>query len=175
MHNFIQAIKTCIMVKLFITGGRASRPEFWWFTLFAVAVRLVTYPLTTMAYLGIIYSIINFIVFVAQYTALVRRLHDTNRSGLHIAPALAGLLVGLSGFLIMNQMVAYAGMGIAALGIIYVLVLCAFPGTQGDNQYGSPMPLSAKQHLLLTIYQLPITPPKMSAAHFREELKPTKP
>ena len=99
MHNFIQAIKTCIMVKLFITGGRASRPEFWWFTLFAVAVRLVTYPLTTMAYLGIIYSIINFIVFVAQYTALVRRLHDTNRSGLHIAPALAGLLVGLGGCL----------------------------------------------------------------------------
>lgn len=145
MHYFFQAIKVCLKDKLFITGGRAGRMEFWLFTLFAVAVRLALYPLTTIQYFGVVYSIINFIVFVAHYTAIVRRLHDSGRTGLHLAPVMIGLLMIFAGFVVAIPMAVTAGEVLSGLGIIYLLVLCALPGNPNANEYGPAQPLPAKQ------------------------------
>ncbi|MCI6864480.1 MAG: DUF805 domain-containing protein [Anaerobiospirillum succiniciproducens] len=144
MYGLISAIKVCLKDKLFITGGRAGRAEFWWFTLFAVAVRVVFLPLNTIQYLGIIYSVINFIVFVGHYTVMVRRLHDTGRSGLHIGPMLVGLLVSFAGFVIVMPLAVTVGEIIAGLGALYVLVLCVLKGDAGDNLFGPPSPLPSK-------------------------------
>lgn len=145
MHSFISAIKVCLKDKLFITGGRAGRAEFWWFTLFAVAVRIALYPMNSIHLLGMFYAVINFIVFVAHYTCMVRRLHDTGRSGLHIGPMLVGLLVLFAGFVMVMPLAIQAGEIIAGAGAVYVLVLCCLKGTDGDNIFGSPAPLPSKK------------------------------
>lgn len=141
MNMFFQAIKTCLKDKLFITGGRASRAEFWCFIIFAALLRLVSHPLTFNHYTTVLYSIINFIVFLGIYTVTLRRLHDTGRSGLHVAPVLIGLLVIGVGFFMMIPNSLQVGAGISGLGIIYLLVVCTLKGNPNANHYGDPMPL----------------------------------
>lgn len=143
MHTALTAIKVCLKDKIFITSGRAGRAEFWWFTLFALLVRLVLLPMNYIAALGAIYAIINFIVFIANYTAALRRLHDSNRAGLHFVPLFVGLLLIPAGLFLSLPLAVKAGEAIAGLGMLYVLVLCALPGTKGSNLYGDPCPLPA--------------------------------
>lgn len=73
--NFTDAIKTCFS-KYADFSGRASRPEFWWFTLFVflagVALTMVSPMLASLFYLG---------TLVPMLAAAARRLHDTDRSG----------------------------------------------------------------------------------------------
>ncbi len=145
MLSFFSAIKVCLKDRLFITGGRAGRAEFWWFTLFAVAVRVALYPMNSIHLLAMFYAVINFIVFIAHYTCMVRRLHDTGRSGLHIGPMLVGLLVLFSGFILSMPLAVTVGEVIAGVGAIYVLVLCCLKGSEGDNIFGSPQPLPQKK------------------------------
>ena len=140
MHIWL-AIRTCLKDKLFVTGGRAGRPEFWWFTLFTIIVRIAMYPLNLAGYIAIIFSAVSFILFIGNYTVLTRRLHDTNRSIIHAFPLIIGLLLGLIGFLMNVRLAVVVGEGLAALAFVYLLVLCALPGTKGDNRYGAPMPL----------------------------------
>lgn len=144
MNMFFQAIKTCVKDKLFITGGRASRAEFWYFMLFATCLRLVSHPLTWNHYTTVLYSIINFIVFLGIYTVTLRRLHDTDRSGLHVAPVLIGLLIIGVGFFMMIPMSLQVGASVSGAGILYLLALCTLKGTPGANRYGKPMPLPQK-------------------------------
>ena len=88
--NFFDAIKICF-VKYTDFSGRASRSEFWLFTLFLFIVSLVLLFLDPMlageafleyddifAPLGTIFSIITFIPAIS---VTARRLHDVNRSG----------------------------------------------------------------------------------------------
>ena len=88
--NFFDAIKICF-VKYTDFSGRASRSEFWLFTLFLFIVSIVLLFLDPMlageafleyddifAPLGTIFSIITFIPAIS---VTARRLHDVNRSG----------------------------------------------------------------------------------------------
>ena len=92
------AIRTCLKDKIFVTGGRSGRAEFWWFTLFTILVRAAMYPLNLVGYVAIIFSIVSFLLFIGNYTSLTRRLHDTNRSIIHCFPLVVGLLLALVGF-----------------------------------------------------------------------------
>ena len=67
------AIRTCLKDKIFVTGGRAGRAEFWWFTLFTILVRAAMYPLNLVGYVAIIFSIVSFLLFIGNYTSLTRR------------------------------------------------------------------------------------------------------
>ena len=124
------AIRTCLKDKIFVTGGRAGRAEFWWFTLFTILVRAAMYPLNLVGYVAIIFSIV--------------RLHDTNRSIIHCFPLVVGLLLALVGFFTNVRLAVTVGEVLAGATLIYLLVLCALPGTPGPNKYGEPMPLGAK-------------------------------
>ena len=88
--NFFDAIKICF-VKYTDFSGRASRSEFWLFTLFIFIVSLVLLFLDPMLAgeafleydnifppLGTIFSIIT---FIPSISVTARRLHDVNRSG----------------------------------------------------------------------------------------------
>lgn len=141
MNKFFAAIKVCLKDKFFITAGRAGRAEFWWFTLFAIIIRVALYPLNSIQYLAVFYAVIGFFIFLAHYTVLVRRLHDTGRSGFHVAPALFGFLLILAGIFLVNPYIVWAGEGLSAVGGIYLLVLCVMPGNKGPNRYGMPSPL----------------------------------
>lgn len=138
------AIRTCLKDKLFITGGRAGRAEFWWFTLFSLIVRAAMYPLNLVGYFAIIFSVISFLLFIGNYTVLVRRLHDTGRSIIHAFPLIIGLIVGLAGFLMKINLAVTVAEVIVGVSALYLLVLCALPGTKGPNIFGDPMPLGAK-------------------------------
>lgn len=139
--NIVPTLRTCLKDKIFLTGGRAGRFEFWVFTLFAVIVRAALYPLNLVEYLGILYAVVSFILFIAHYTALIRRLHDTNRGTHHVFPALAGVIVILIGFVMAKPLFVHAGEIVAVLGVLYLIVICSLKGTQGDNRYGPPAPI----------------------------------
>ena len=87
-------------------SGRAGRPEFWWFTLFAV---LSTALLILVPFLGWIYVLV---LLLPSLAVTVRRLHDRDQSGWW---AIASFFPFVNWIL---------------------LIYLAFPGTTGPNRYG---------------------------------------
>lgn len=107
MKYFIDVLKKYAVFK-----GRASRKDYWMFILFyfifAILLGIITSIVSVMinfnlSFLGTIYSLIFFLPHIAL---LVRRAHDSNKSGWFI------------------------------LVPIYNIVLLFLESTPGDNQYG---------------------------------------
>ena len=74
--------------------GRASRKEFWYFTLFNLLVTTFLVVLNV----GLLIFIYFAIVFIPSLSVSVRRLHDVNKSGWWILP---GVLINfLKGYII---------------------------------------------------------------------------
>jgi uncharacterized membrane protein YhaH (DUF805 family) len=110
-------------------SGRASRPAYWWWVLFGVLVSLVTRVLDglvgssivrttqygTEVSVGIITSLVGLALLLPSIAVLVRRLHDTDRSGWWYWI----ILVPILGWLV----------------LLYFLISA---GTPGDNRYGPP-------------------------------------
>ena len=91
--TFFESIRTCL-VNYAEFNGRASRPEFWWFMLFAVLVAsALTYISQTAA------SVFGVAVLLPLLAAGSRRLHDIGKSGwweLFLLAPIGGLaLVGI--------------------------------------------------------------------------------
>jgi uncharacterized membrane protein YhaH (DUF805 family) len=133
--SFADSIKTCLS-KFVTWQGRASRSEYWYFFLFnfltlAVAALIdnvlgtsfkFTNPETGMEQsigYGYLYLVAALGLFLPNLAVMVRRLHDTNRSGWWYWIALVPLI-----------------------GIILLIVWFCTRGTQGQNDYGSD-PLGA--------------------------------
>jgi uncharacterized membrane protein YhaH (DUF805 family) len=106
VEDMQKAIKTCF-AKYANFNGRAARPEFWWFALFEVIVLAVAGLLGT-----IVYAIAALALLLPGLAVSARRLHDIGKSGWF-------LLIGL----------------IPLVGGLYLLYLCAQPGTPA-NSYG---------------------------------------
>ena len=89
--TFGESIKICFS-KYADFSGRASRPEFWWWTLFvilaSVACGIVSDKLSALFSLA---------TLLPSLAVGARRLHDTNRSGwlqlLYIVPLLGWILL----------------------------------------------------------------------------------
>ena len=85
-RSFTEAISVCLNNKFFTFSGRASRSEFWWFILFSQLVLLLA-TMVDMLMFGIdsemspLSSILGLGLFPAGFSAMVRRMHDTGRSG----------------------------------------------------------------------------------------------
>ena len=115
--TFLDSIETCVK-KSFELKGRASKSEFWWFTLFYfLAIFILIFINETLAIIFVI------IVIPASICVTVRRLHDQNKSG----------------FFYFLGLIPYIG------GLI-LLFLCAMDGTRGKNKYGAP-PANIKSRL----------------------------
>lgn len=88
--NFMQAVQACL-TKYVDFGGRAGRPEFWWFFLFQFIVAIVA------SFLGdIVSSIAGLALLLPALAVGARRLHDIGRSGwlqLIVLVPLIGILV----------------------------------------------------------------------------------
>ena len=122
--------------------GRATRSEFWWFYLFAVLVSVAlniidtvlgwrigastqdivigdqVVPLVNYGY-GVLATIWGLVVLLPLLGLMIRRLHDTDRTGWWL---LIGILLSCLCF----------------VGTILLIVFWALPGTAGDNRYGPP-------------------------------------
>jgi uncharacterized membrane protein YhaH (DUF805 family) len=148
--------------------GRASRPAYWWWALFAfIASNLARWldkvlglgpkPSTPFALLGwgLLSTIVTLGLLLPSWAVFVRRLHDTNRTGwwylLTLIPAIGTVLLGvvfLGGggtsldmrgwVLLFLLMFLFLLVGVAVQ--IYFL---ASSGTPGVNRYGPPPPGTA--------------------------------
>lgn len=128
--------------------GRARRSEYWWFVLFVAGTNLIGSALDMLfgwAEVGVFGILFSLALLLPGLTVLVRRLHDTGRTGwwalLPFALAPLGLAAGS----------AFGEAGIAAAGFVAVaiwivaIVVLARPGTPGPNRFGdnpkaSPQP-----------------------------------
>lgn len=139
--NIIESVKTCFRKYATFTG-RASRSEYWWWTLaiwiFFVLILVLFMPsastLSSMesgAMLDIdaqrqymkfmsITGIVYLVILLPTIAVAVRRLHDINKSGW---------------FLLISF--------IPIIGPLICLYWFICKGTQGDNQYG-PDPLAGQ-------------------------------
>ena len=98
MMGFGDAVKTCFQ-KSFTLQGRASRSEYWWFTLFMILAQFGLFFIDSM--LGTPLSIILLGALPAGFCVVVRRLHDLGKSGwyyLFILIPLIGALIILYWF-----------------------------------------------------------------------------
>ena len=101
-------------------GGRADRPEFWWFALINLIVEVAIWVIgialfgfATGEALAIVYGLATLLPVLGVE---IRRLHDTNKSGWWIVVSLVPFVGG-----------------------IILIVLLAIAGTPGPNRYG-PQP-----------------------------------
>lgn len=103
------AVRTCLQ-KYADFGGRASRPEFWWFFAFQFGVYVVA---------GLLAGWLNLVAMLGlalpAIAVGVRRLHDTGKSGWL-------MLIGL----------------IPLFGGLVLLYFAAQPGQPSANVYGNP-------------------------------------
>lgn len=92
--SFVNAIKSGF--RNYVTfKGRASRSEFWWWTLFAVLVQSATSIIDDT-----VNSIASLALLLPGIAVNVRRLHDTNRRGTWLIWPLITLVVGIVSFVL---------------------------------------------------------------------------
>lgn len=124
--SFGAAVSTCWR-KYAVLTGRAARPEYWYWVLFVylLYIPLTLWaawtaepatgdsPATISAGAASVIGLVSLAVLLPSWAVLVRRLHDTDRSGWFALIAL-----------------------IPFLGGIVLLITLASRGTAGTNRYG---------------------------------------
>ena len=128
MMTFMEAVESCLIRKFATFSGRASRSEYWWFTLFMVFAAML---------FGAVFGVLYYAMLVSDYKALfagmlvawvllffaaafipslavtVRRLHDTGRTG----------------WWYLANFIPYVG----SFVLLYFMVL---PSEHNENEYG---------------------------------------
>lgn len=125
--TFGNAIKTCFS-KYVTFSGRASRSEFWWWVLFTFVTSIGLSIVDSMLFgtvtsgdgsfsastnTPILSGIFSLAVLLPGISVIVRRLHDTDRTGWWY-------WIGL----------------IPLIGFIVLIVFWATEGTRGQNRFG---------------------------------------
>ena len=116
MNWYIDAVK-----KYTVFVGRASRAEYWYFSLVHTLVSILLSVLDfSLGYahlligVGLLNGVYTLAVMLPVAGVTIRRLHDTNRSGWWLLIAFIPLL-----------------------GLIALLVMLTLKGTDGENPYGA--------------------------------------
>jgi uncharacterized membrane protein YhaH (DUF805 family) len=110
--KFTESISTCLK-KTLIFEGRASLSEFWWFQLIVISsIWIADY--TDPSVLSLFFLIITLLALLTSVSAAVRRLHDTNKSGVFLSIIF-----------------------IPFIGIIILIFFLIATGTKGKNKYGA--------------------------------------
>ena len=111
--------------------GRASRAEFWHYTLVYVVISV----LLNILGIRLLSTVVALALLVPSLGVTVRRLHDVDRSGwLILIPVVPALLTGSLFYLFWPLGVVFALITVACFA--YLIYLYVLPGTPGPNQYG---------------------------------------
>ena len=95
--------------------GRASRPAFWWWALFAFLVGLVANIIDLAIGSSILSALVGLALFLPGLSVSIRRLHDTNRTGWWVLISLIPLI-----------------------GLIVLIVFWVQESDAGANHFGPP-------------------------------------
>ena len=142
--NFFDSINNAF-VKCLDFKSRANRAEFWYFYLFTFLIntisinidRVIGYQIIKIdeinnISMGPVYLFFSFLFLIPTFSLYVRRLHDTNRSGLWILIIFVpfiGAILGFSLLIVINL--------ILIMFITLVFFFC-LKGDTGQNNFGSP-------------------------------------
>jgi uncharacterized membrane protein YhaH (DUF805 family) len=124
--SFSDAVTTVLTKKYADFSGRARRSEYWWFALalslaWLAVIIVLGVIIQSMALYYTVAVLLWAAAIVPSLGVLVRRLHDTGRSGWWFFISFVPLVGG-----------------------IILLVFTVSDGTPGDNQYGpSPKAIAA--------------------------------
>ena len=110
--SFIDAVRAALS-KYATFSGRSRRSEYWWFALFNLLVSLVGAGVDAALGRPLIQFVVALALLLPNLAVLVRRLHDTNRSGWWV-------LIGL----------------IPLVGSIVLIVFAAQDSQPGTNRFG---------------------------------------
>jgi uncharacterized membrane protein YhaH (DUF805 family) len=150
--SFFEAIKSGFN-NCFDFSNRATRPEYWYFTLFYVLCDLAgelffsfSEPtLGSAAKIALFLWLILLLVLMVPHIAVaVRRLHDTNHSGWWYG----SMLISGAAATIASRREALIAPLLAVIAFVLVLISLLWlvtRGTEGDNKYGpakGPIPVS---------------------------------
>jgi len=78
--SFGQAVSTCFS-KYVTFGGRAGRPEYWYWVLFTVVASMVLAIVDLALPYNVLQLAFDVATFLPSVAVLIRRLHDVDRSG----------------------------------------------------------------------------------------------
>ena len=116
--GFADAVKSA-MGQYAGFSGRARRSEYWWFSLFTMLVYIAAVAIDAVLGVQVVTVIAALGLFLPGLAVLIRRLHDTGRSGWWF-------FIGL----------------IPLIGGIVLLVFAVTDSQPGTNEYG-PSPKEA--------------------------------
>jgi len=136
MNDFISYVKLCLQEKYFDRTGRASRPEFWWFSLFYIIVAII------IAFFGVIHPFLPTLLMLPLIPPMLsvgwRRFQDLGKPGHYILLMLISLPFTLLGSLIGLPFLALIGSLVGLAAAIFIIYMLVKPGEAGANQYGEP-------------------------------------
>ena len=126
--------------------GRATRSEFWWFWA-VIAVPAIFLNMIFASLVPFVGWLIGLVATVLTLSAAVRRLHDSGRPGIWMAPfvavntlvALLALLALFWGGWLMALLVVYAGGLISLVVGLVVLYFLVQTSDAFHNRYGPPL------------------------------------
>ncbi|HWL96745.1 MAG TPA: DUF805 domain-containing protein [Nocardioidaceae bacterium] len=111
--SFPEAVRACLTQYVTFTG-RARRSEYWWFFLFVFLASLVASMIDFSFNITLFQVIVGLALILPHLAVIVRRLHDTDRSGWWI-------LIGL----------------IPVVGTIVLLVFMLIDSDPQTNRFGA--------------------------------------
>jgi uncharacterized membrane protein YhaH (DUF805 family) len=143
----IDYIKKCF--RMYVNAnGRAARPEYWWWFLFAFVASFAAGLLdvllfginryTDTANTQLFGALVALAILAPGICVAIRRFHDVGLSGWFVAGAFAAVIVGGA----VTEMSETLGGFIILLAAIAVLVVALLPSKPGANVYG-PNPKGA--------------------------------
>ena len=118
-QDLVNNFKTIFMQKYFCFEGRSGRREFWMWVLALLLIDIVYNVIILKLFPGLglyLGRIFELVILCPSLGVTARRLHDTGKTGLL-------QLIGL----------------VFPIGVIIILILCAFEGDKGSNAYGAPV------------------------------------
>jgi uncharacterized membrane protein YhaH (DUF805 family) len=139
-------------------SGRVARRDFWTYFVVMVVIMIVASIVASIPGLGIVRPLVSLGLLLPNMGLTARRIQDTGRNGVVVwivgVPALiigivtflGALSFGLLGLFVFGMLTAPLGL-IAIIGAIYLIYLCAQPGTPEDNAYGPVPPVATATSL----------------------------
>ena len=126
--------------------GRATRAEFWWFTLFSTILGIVfriidaVIGIPFIGNMGFVTLVGSLFLFIPSLMVTIRRLHDVNRTGRElIVPVImlvcSPLVFMFGSFLGQIVQLGYAGLTLIMFG--QLLLLLTRKGSIVPNRYGA--------------------------------------